>query len=242
MDNFDLKPEPKKKPSPVLWNLLTVVALLATLGLGCYYLSIFINPNSGINPFPPALLPTLFQTDTSTPTRIPQPATWTPTVTIQPSPSRTKAPTWTLLPQMVTPSLTGTIPTATITTTAMPAEAEIAYVTSTDVLPDTSCNWQGIGGKVIGTDGKPLAFQVIQVGGTLDGKLINFLTVSGTATAFGQAGFELVLSEDHTAASVQTLWIQLLDNNSKLLTNKIYFDTYTDCGRNLIMVTFRLTP
>jgi hypothetical protein len=37
-----------------------------------------------------------------------QSSTWTPTQTIQPSPTRTKAPTWTLLPQMITPSITPT--------------------------------------------------------------------------------------------------------------------------------------
>jgi hypothetical protein len=241
MDNFELKPEPKVKRKPIIWNILTVIAILGTLCLLYYFIAIFISPNSTYNPFPPALLPTLFQTNTPTSTIIPQPPTWTPTETIQPTPTRTKAPTWTLLPQMITPSSTGTQATSTITTTAMPATVDITYATSTDLLPDTNCNWQGVGGKVIGPDGNPLAFQVVQMGGTLDGKLINFLTVSGTASVFGPAGFEFVLSEDHAAASVQTLWIQLLDNTTKPLTDKIYFDTYTDCGKNLVVVTFTIT-
>jgi hypothetical protein len=247
MDNFEFKPDQEVNRKPVMiWNILTVLVLLGILCLGCYFLSIFTNPNSPLNPFPPALLPPLFKTYTPTATIIPQPATWTPTITIQPTASRTKAATWTLLPEMITPLVTETptiMPNAltkTITTTAMPALAKITYLPSTDFHPDKACNWLGVAGKVLGTDGKPLAFQEIQMGGTLNGKNVSYLTVSGTASVYGPSGFEFVLS-DHAITSTQTLWIQLLDNTAKPLTNKIYFDTYTDCTKNLVMVTFTKT-
>ena len=246
MDNFELKPDQKVSRKPLVWNILTVLVLLGILGVGYFLLSIYTNPNSPLNPFPPALLPTSYQTDTPTATIIQQPSTWTPTVTVQPIASRTKAPTWTLLPEMITPSatqtptITATEPTPTITSTAMPASVAITYRPSTDIHADKGCNWLGVAGKVLGTDGKPLAFQEIQMGGTLEGKVISYLTVSGTASAYGASGFEFVLS-DHTVASSQFLWIQLLDNTARPLTNKIYFDTYTDCAKNLVMVTFTKT-
>ena len=248
MDNFDLIPETKKKVNrkPLVWNLLTVLALLAACGLAYYFLMVFINPNSALNPLPPAALPTRYQTATVTSTVIPLPPTWTPSATIIPEPSRTKAPTWTLLPEMITPSvtitptITATEPTPTITTTTMPATAAITYAASTTIHTDQGCTWLGVGGKVVGTDGKPLTFQEIKMGGMLDGKAIDFLTVSGTAQAYGTAGFEFVLS-DHTIASTQTLWIQLLDNTATALTNRIFFDTYTDCSKNLVMVVFTKT-
>jgi hypothetical protein len=248
MDNYELKPERKKVNwKSLVWNFLTVVVLLGICCLAYYFQTIFNNPNSPFNPFPPsAPLPTLYQTVTPTSTIILQPNTWTPTTTIKPSPSRTKAPTWTLLPQMITPSITPTPTvtptegTSTITSTPMPVSAEITYMPSTDFHPDKNCDWLGVAGKVLGTDGVPLQFQEIQLGGTLDGKPISFLTLSGNAPAYGQSGFELFLS-DHPIASTQTLWIQLLDNTAKPLTDKIYFDTYDGCTQNLVMVVFTKT-
>jgi hypothetical protein len=249
MDNFELKPERKKvNGKSLVWNILTVLVLLGTCYLAYYFLTIFNNPNSPLNPFPPAAFPTLYLTDTPTSTFIiiPREATWTPTMTIQPSPSRTKAPTWTLLPQMITPSIT-TTPTVTTTeatpittSTPMPASAEITYKASIDFHPDENCDWLGVAGKVLGTDGKPLQFQEIQLGGTLDSKTINFLTLSGTAPVYGQSGFELILS-NHPIASTHTLWIQLFDNIGKPLTDKVFFDTKTDCTQNLVMVVFTKT-
>jgi len=249
MDNFELKPERKVNRKPLVWNLLTVGVLLGICCLAYYFLTIFNNPNSPLNPFPPAPLATLYQTVTPISTIIimPQPNTWTPTTTIQPSPSRTKAPTWTLLPQMITPSITPTPivtpteATPTITSTPMPVSAEITYLASTDFHPDKNCDWLGVAGKVLGTDGKLLQVNaLIQLGGTLDGKAINLLTMSGDAPAYGQSGFELILS-DHPIASTQTLWIQLLDNTAKPLTDRIYFDTYDGCTQNLVMVVFTKT-
>jgi len=243
MDNFELKTERKFNWKSLVWNFLTVVVLLGICLLAYLFLTIFNHPNLPINPFPPASLPTLYQTATPTSTIIPQEATWTPTATIQPSPSRTKAPTWTPLAQMVTPptpSDTPIEPTPTITSTLMPVSAKITYAASTDYHPDKNCNWLGVAGKVLGTDGKPLQFQEIQLGGTLNGKTVGYLTLSGTAPAYGQSGFEVVLS-DHPIASTQTLWIQLLDNTAKPLTNKIYFDTYVGCTQNLVMIVFTKT-
>jgi hypothetical protein len=122
----------------------------------------------------------------------------------------------------------------------MPASAKITYVSSKDFLPDKNCNWMGVAGKVLGPDGKPVQFLEILMGGTLDGKAISYLTLSGNATAYGQSGFEQVLS-DHPIASTQSLWIQLLDNTAKPLTNRIFYDTYSSCDQNMVMVVFTRT-
>ena len=247
MDNFELKPEKKVNRKPLVWNILTVIVLLGILCVGLLLPVNLYQSQLALQSLPSHVLPTLYQTATPTATIIQQPSTWTPTETVQPIASRTKAPTWTLLPEMITPSdtqtptITSTQPTSTITSTAMPASAEITYRPSTDIHATTGCNWLGVGGKVLGTDGKPLAFQEIQMGGTLDGKVISFLTVSGTAPVYGASGFEFVLLNDHTIASSQTLWIQLLDNTARPLTNKIYFDTFTDCAKNLVMIIFTKT-
>lgn len=245
MDDFELKPERTKgNLKSLVWNILTVVVLLGICILAFYFLTIFNNPNSPLNPFPPALLPTLYQTETPTSTTyiIPREATWTPTMTITALPSRTKAPTWTLLSQMITRSITPT-PAVTRsggTSTPLPVSVEITYLASTDFHPDKKCDWLGVAGKVLGTDGKPVQYQEIQLGGTLAGKAISLFTLSGNAPVYGPSGFELVLS-DHPIASTQTLWIQLLDNNARPLTDRIKFDTYDGCTQNLVMVVYTKT-
>ena len=246
MDSFEFKPEQKKFDlKSLVWNFLTLGVLLGICGLAYYFLTIFNNPGSPLNLFPPVLVPTLYQTDTPTSTRemILLEDTWTPTATVKAVPSRTKAPTWTLLPVLITPSITPTFTiqptqgTRTITPNPLTPSAEITYMVSIDFHPGNNCDWLGVAGKVLGTDSTPLQFLEILLGGNLDGKPVSLFTISGYAPAYGQSGFELVLS-DHPIASTKTLWIQLLDNTAKPLTNRIYFDTYDGCTQNLVMINF----
>ena len=245
MDGFELKPERKVGGSAAIWNVLTVFVLAVMFIVVLYFLILFIFPRSPLNPFPPALLPTSFQSPTPTNTYIPLESTWTPTATLLPSPSRTKAPTWTLPSELVTPPTpTDTLvaPTITATSTLMPAFASISYIASTKYRPDKNCNWLGVGGYVLGSDGKPLQFQEVKLFGTLDGKNIDFTVLSGmvTASVYGPSGFEFVLG-DHPIASNQTLWIQLLDNTGKPLSERFYLNTYTECTKNLVLVVFNKT-
>jgi hypothetical protein len=245
MDNFELKTEPKEKPKPVIWNILTVIVLLGICGLAYEFLTIYLSPALVPARFRPAPLPTHYQTPTPTATIIQQPPTWTPTLTIKPLASRTKAPTWTLVPLVVTPSATMTptntpiVDTATITPTAMPAAADISYVASTTQHPNLACNWMGVGGTVMDVDNKPLQFQTIQLGGTLDGKPVSGQVLSGHDLAYGVSGFEIKLA-DSAMESNQTMWVQLFDNSGKALTDKTYFDTFKDCQQNLVMIVFTL--
>ena len=131
MDNFELKTEPKVKPKPVIWNILTVIVLLGACGLAYLFLTIYQNPTMLPASLLPAELPTLYLTPTPTPTIILQPSTWTPTLTLQPSATRTKAPTWTAVAALISPTITMTptntpvVDTPIITGTAMPASANI---------------------------------------------------------------------------------------------------------------------
>lgn len=241
MDSFELKPEPKKlKPKLMIFNLLTVLVLISVVCLVIYFVTLFLNPYSVLNPFPPQALPTLYKSPTPTYTPLPQPSTWTPSPTLAPSPTRTKAPTWTLIPEMVTPSDIPASIEPTITMTAMPAAAEVTYAASTTTHPDLACNWMGVGGRVLSTNGDPLQFQTIQLGGSLGGQPISRSTLSGTATTYGPSGFEFVLS-DHPIASEQNLWILLFDNTGVPLMEKMYFDTFANCAQNLVMIVFTIS-
>jgi hypothetical protein len=246
MDNFELKTEPKNQRKPVIWNILTVIVLLGACGLAYFFLTIYQNPAMLPARFQPAALPTAYQTPTPTATIILQPATWTPTLTTQPSATRTRAPTWTSVAALISPTITMTptdtpmLDTATITPTAMPASADITYLASTTKHPDLACKWMGVGGTVTDVNNKPLLFQTIQVGGTLNGKAVTGQVLSGNNPAYGTSGFEIKLA-DSAIDSSQTLWIQLFDNNGKALTEKTPFDTFNDCQKNLIMIKFTLS-
>jgi hypothetical protein len=260
MDNFELKPEPKvKKRTPLIWNLLTILTLLGACCLSYYFFTVYSNPNSPYNPFPPVALPTRYQTITPANTVVPLPSTWTPTLTNRPYPSRTKAPTWTLLPKRITSTITetptttlpeGTLTitpittltegTLTITPTPISATAEFTYQASTTMHADSACDWMGVGGKVFDADGKPLQFLTVNLGGSLEGKLVDRMMLSGNVPAYGTSGFEFILG-NHPVASTQQLWIQLFDNTGKPLTEKISFDTYDDCNKNLVMIVFTKT-
>ena len=241
MDNYDLRPERKVRRKSPVWNILTVLVLLATCGAVFYFYNVFMNPNTFLNPFRPEALPTSFRTATSTATDLPPTPTATPESVLLRSPTRTKAPTWTPIPSDTpkntrTPEALGTV---TVTTTPMPASASFTYVASTTVHADLACKWMGVGGKVLDAAGKPLPFQTVQVSGMLAGKPVNSIVLSGhdPLPAYGSSGFEFKLGTAPVASS-QELWIQLFDNTGLPLTNKIYFDTFNDCNKNLVMIVF----
>ena len=110
-----------------LWDVLSILGLLATCGVAAVVLMIFNNPNSGFNFFPPPTeIPTV-EIPTSTPTRFQLPPTWTATpdfeTTITLASSQTPLPTRT---SFTLPTFTST---ATFTNT--PSETPVATLTFT---------------------------------------------------------------------------------------------------------------
>jgi len=228
----------RKKKKSMLWNIMSILVFLATVCLVIYFITIYRNPGSQLNLFPPVATSTVFYTATPTITPIQQPATWTPTITIAPASTRTRAPTWTLLPGFASETFT---PQSTFTltpeNTSSPVTISITYHPGTDIYPDSACNWMAIGGSIIDTGGSALLFYPVELGGSLDGEAISQLKLSGSAVNFGASGFEFQLA-DHPIASTQTLYLQVFEETGGALTGKIYFDTYEDCNRNLVRVTF----
>lgn len=62
-----------------IWDLLVILLILLLLGVGLYYVLIFANPYSALNPFPPPTLPAAIVIPSDTPTARAMPSTWTPT-------------------------------------------------------------------------------------------------------------------------------------------------------------------
>jgi hypothetical protein len=120
-----------------LWDILSVFVLMFAVGLGLLFAFVFIQPNNGVNPFPPPTLPASLILPSSTPTFRSLPPTWTSgppqeiaalaSITAHPSATwvvLTRAaglPTYTLTPtRTLTPTVTLT-PTRTTTLTLIPS-------------------------------------------------------------------------------------------------------------------------
>jgi hypothetical protein len=132
-----------------IWDILSIVMIVATVIVAMIVAQIFIEPNSGINPFPQPVVPTALVLPTATNTPIRLPPTWTPTVTkaaeeaatatpvlkptstLPPTATGFVVPTWTLTaPPTNTPTITRT-PTVTRTPTPTSVPFAVSSVQTT---------------------------------------------------------------------------------------------------------------
>lgn len=224
----------------LLLNILTVILLV---GIGCVtltFITIFNNPQANpIVAFRPIVIPTV--PPTLTPTITPQqlPPTFTPEPSPLPSATPTLRPSSTPLPtetpfSLVTPPTQNPNATPTSAFPYVVQEGNPRYADYSVINPTLGCNWMGVGGQVF-ENGVPKQGLVIELGGSLEGFTINALAVTGIAQNYGLAGYELPIS-DGPIASNKTLYIQLLDQSGAPLSDKIYFDTFDTCDKNLILI------
>lgn len=243
--DFDGKPSRARGAGLQLWDLLTVIVLIATACAVGYFVLIFLNPTSSLNVLPPGGAGFAPQPPTATITPLQLEPTWTASPTIALTPSETPRPTFTpistdtpvsLFPPTRTPrpSRTPTAPKAAFSVT-------VEYIQSTIFYPELGCSYFGIGGEAVDVNNAPYKFGIVKIGGTLNGQTIDpetHTTVTGVATQFGQAGFEIVLNMPRTNSN-GTLWIQLFDVAGIPQSDRQEFNTYEDCQRNLIKVRFK---
>ena len=246
MNDFDFDDKPAKRPGPqiTIWDLLSVLVLLATLAIGSYFVFVFVNPTTPYNPLQPRIpTPFLFPTGTITP--IQPPPTWTPTFVNQ-TDTPTLAPTITLQPTATGFSLVPPSATPTITATPKaPFSATVPQAVQSTIiahLAELGCNWQGVGGTVEDANGGPIIGMVLRLTGILNGKPINLTTVSGLYPDYGKSGYEFDLSKAAPVASVDPLTLQLLDQAGLPLSQNVSLTTFSDCKKNLILVRFKKNP
>lgn len=232
------------------WNLLTVIILLGIVCLAGVVGLIYVNPYILLNPFPPptqpalVVIPTLIL-PTSTRTPLLLPPTWTATVTGQVAASST--PTVrvvTAAPSLVVPSVTGSgarTPTATLKiVSAYPfaLQSPPAAIGGSVLYPERGCKWTGVGGQALDMQGRPALGISIQMGGTLDSKPVFQTSLTGTALKYGPAGFEFALA-DAPLASKNVFWVRLVDQAGIPLSDRVYFETFDSCEKNLVVVNFK---
>jgi len=226
----------------MVWNILTILMLVAILCVISVFFLIFVDPNSDLNPFPP---PTLFPsmavpTITVTPrfTLVPS---WTPTNALEQI-TNTPGPTHT--PLFTTVPLFGE---GDFETTSTPPPGGYAFslqqgspaaIDGAEFHPDSGCNWSGVAGKATSLNGEDVSGLFVELGGELPGvATLEKLAMTGEALQYGPGGFEFTLSSSPVASS-DSLWVQVLDQQNLPLSDRVYFDTYDECQKNLIIIYF----
>jgi hypothetical protein len=99
------------------------------------------------------------------------------------------------------------------------------------------CNWAGVAGQVFDLAGIPIQNLILHLEGFWAGKAVSTEALSGSASQYGPAGYEFILGTQ-TMNSTRSLWVQVLDATHKEISDRIFFDTYNDCTRNLLLVNF----
>lgn len=230
----------ERRPQDTFWNALTVLLFLGMCVLAVAFVVIFTDPENRLNPFPPPTLqPTRsIPTATIADTEIPASPTTRPT--------STGTPTFTPVPATATITLT---PTATITATEGPTptptissvypfilRGDPVAISSSAIPGHEECKlW--VAGQAYDLQQAPMVGITVRLGGYL-GKTLSQLSLTGTALQYGPAGYEFLVS-DTVQASREAVWVMLLDQAGVPLSGRIYFDTYNDCEKNLILINFR---
>ncbi|MGB7537537.1 MAG: hypothetical protein WBM17_03265 [Anaerolineales bacterium] len=218
---------------PILFNILSIFFL----GLAClcpaFALMIFAAPDSGLNPLPPGgrFIATVTPTLTDTPL-IEFPPTWTPTVTLGWTVPATRAPVQT------------SGPTETPVFNPNPQDTPKPFFpfvveggNPTYSTSPNGCTWLGVAGAVYDLSHNPLDNLLVQVQGKLSGQSIDQEQITGSVSDDLDGEFEFKLA-DQPVLSLNTLRIQLLDGNRNPISDKIVFNTYAACDKNLITVVF----
>lgn len=235
--DFDEKPvRPQGRPMQ-MWDLLSILMLILTACVAAYFVYIFITPDSPFNILPPGGRGPQAPTATVTPIQLQ--STWTPSPTLELTPSDTPHPTFT--PFFTSTPFSLVPPTRTVRpspTQRAPFTASTAQVESTIIHPDLACNWAGIGGTVVDSNNSPVIGTVVVLRGTLNGSTVEQQTVSGINKEYGPSGFEFVLG-NAPVASEGTLVVQLVDQQNIPLSDPVEITTSAECDENLVMVRFR---
>ena len=113
------------------------------------------------------------------------------------------------------------------------------YISSSKYRPEFACNWLGVAGIVLDKNNAHHIYVQVLLIGVLGGEPINNITVSGTAPQYyGASGFEFQLGSTPLDSN-KTLYLQLRDQGGMPLSENIYINTYNDCSRNMVFITFR---
>jgi hypothetical protein len=210
------------------FNILTIFFLILSCLCPGFSLAIFASPNSSFNPLAPR---------TAAPVYIPPTATVTPLYELPPTWTPTSTSTQTNTPEPATATLP---PTATLnpSTTGGAAFPFVMETGSPKYQPSPKgCAWLGVAGTVYDSSHTPINNLFVDIDGKFAGQPIHMEIVTGPIHTREGGEFEFRLADKPTL-SLNSQWIQLFDANKVPLSDKIEFNTYEGCDRNLVQINF----
>ena len=99
------------------------------------------------------------------------------------------------------------------------------------------CGWLGVAGQVFDASGEPLMDLIVIAGQDSVGESNQWAARTGLSTYYGPGGYEIQFTGQPTATT-QDYWVQVLGPSGDILSERVYFDTFDDCDRNLILINF----
>ena len=227
MDEFDFNEEQTKKGfrfGPALLNCGTLLLFIGALLVGGLFILIFLDPQSEINPFPPALAAAT------------QPVNGTPTATEEISSTPAATPTATAEPPSPTPTAEEVGEFFGI------QEGSPIAMDSSVFHPELGCDFMGVAGQAFNLDGAPIADLSVHVSGTLGTESVDKLGLTGAATQYGAGEYYEVQLANQPVASESTLQVTLLDASGQAVSDAFSFNTTASCQENLVMINFVEQP
>jgi hypothetical protein len=237
-----------------IWNRLSCVIIILFVLITCLVSYIYINPTSWLNPFPPPTEPALIVLPTFDETIEQSMATRTATST-QELVTVTSLPTFTQIPKIAATDTPEPSPTVTNINSHNPAttpiptkiingeytftlQGEPKFLDASTFNSKHSCNWQGIAGQTFDLLNRPLPGILVQVSGKLGDQTLEMINLTGTILTYGSAGYEVFLTNKLTE-SQETLWVRLIDEDGKPLSDQVKINTSSSCNENLVVVNFK---
>ncbi len=237
-----------------IFDLITALFLLLTVGVITFVVILLANPRSPLNPFPQPtpvsvlVMPTDLPTWTPSPTWTPEPPTRTPLATVTPTATFTFTPS--RIPPTFTPSNTPVLgvrasptrpgskssQTATLappSNTPSGFQFEVRPVQYDGNKTTEGCKWSSIAGSVIDTAGNPIRGVAVSVQG--GGGTIDETQYSGQERRFGEGGFEVFLGSQPRADDYT---LTVLGKTGAALSEVLKVRTRTSCSENVLIVTF----
>ena len=241
---------PRRKREGEIFDLLSGVFVFLSLCFLLWFIYLFNFPNTQLNPFPP-MTPTLPPTIALPLVSQTRPATQTLAVTtaaqataLPTSTGEQVAPFTTITPPGPSstpgddPALIGTAVPKSYYSYQVIGVPPVTAIQASRLNPTRNCDWMVVGGNVFDLQNRPAPAVLVQMGGTLNRIRVLETSLSGTALQYGQAGYEFTLAAK-PQASTHSLWVRLVDQSMQPISQQVYFDTYEDCGQNLILVNFK---
>jgi len=105
------------------------------------------------------------------------------------------------------------------------------------VHTSAGCDWLGVAGQVFDADGEPIPDLFIVAGQNSVGESNQWAARTGLSTNYGPGGYEIQLSNQSTATT-HDYWVQVVNQSGAVVSDRVYFDTFEDCSRNLVLINF----